>query len=145
MEFCPNCWRTHGRGMCLNDRFGLMFASPLEDPLANIIDKLSRLNENEKKKDSKDNFIRWSHHLQLFLNELKPLPVSEQLRALSHLTANLKVMHEGKETEKPFIEINKAVNQFRRETEVVLLECCEQCHEPGWDGYICHSCGLKKI
>jgi hypothetical protein len=22
---------------------------------------------------------------------------------------------------------------------------CEQCGEPAWDGYICHSCGLKDI
>ena len=32
------------------------------------------------------------------------------------------------------------------ETEEDLeLESCEQCGEPAWDGYICHSCGMKHI
>lgn len=25
------------------------------------------------------------------------------------------------------------------------LEKCPQCNEPAWDGYICHSCGMKNI
>ena len=25
------------------------------------------------------------------------------------------------------------------------LEKCEQCGENAWDGYICHSCGMKDI
>lgn len=25
------------------------------------------------------------------------------------------------------------------------LDTCEQCGENSWDGYICHSCGLKEI
>jgi hypothetical protein len=25
------------------------------------------------------------------------------------------------------------------------LESCQQCNEKSWDGYICHSCGMKEI
>ena len=26
-----------------------------------------------------------------------------------------------------------------------MLSDCEQCGETAWDGYICHSCGIKEI
>lgn len=31
------------------------------------------------------------------------------------------------------------------EDEDLGLETCEQCGEEAWDGYICHSCGAKRI
>ena len=31
------------------------------------------------------------------------------------------------------------------ESKSLELNICEQCGEEAWDGYICHSCGLKRI
>lgn len=31
------------------------------------------------------------------------------------------------------------------EAEDLGLETCPQCDEEAWDGYVCHSCGLKNI
>ena len=36
-------------------------------------------------------------------------------------------------------------NEEEDEEENEDLSCCEQCGENAWDGYICHSCGLKII
>jgi hypothetical protein len=33
----------------------------------------------------------------------------------------------------------------KEETEESDLAPCEQCGEKAWDGYICHSCGMKII
>lgn len=44
-------------------------------------------------------------------------------------------------------ESQRETNPIPEEPEesVSDLDKCEQCGEPAWDGYICHSCGMKVI
>ena len=46
-----------------------------------------------------------------------------------------------------FVEfLKKKQMEFEdEEEENEDLSSCEQCGEKAWDGYICHSCGLKII
>jgi len=43
-----------------------------------------------------------------------------------------------------FILSIKSEKDLVEDGDINLAEC-EQCGEPAWDGYICHSCGMKII
>lgn len=46
-----------------------------------------------------------------------------------------------------FEGVTKLIESIKEDNEDddLGLNTCEQCGEKGWDGYICHACGLKII